>query len=183
MKKALLVIDYINEICHPDGKLSWKWYLDFMWKHDTLSQLNSEIKKFRENWDEIIFVKVAFQKWYTDQPKGSPLLGKAQEFGILGVDTWSSDFLESLDIQETDAVIIKNRVSAFYSNLDEYLKSKDISDLYICGCATDLAVESTAREAHDRDYNVFILANACTAANLWDHERSLESLKKISTII
>lgn len=183
MKKALIIIDYINEICHRDGKLAGKWYADFIESHNTIHHINTAISDFRKSGGEVLFVKVAFQKWYTDQPKWSPLLGKAHEFWILEDGSWGVDFLDSLDVWEGDPVFIKNRISAFYSELDNYLKQHDITDLSFCWCATDLAVESTAREAHDKDYKVTVYAHACAAANTGDHERALKSLEKISTIL
>ncbi len=182
MNTALIVIDYINDICHPEGKLSGKWYSDFIETHNTLEKVNEKIAKFREAENEVIFVKVAFKPWYTDCPLGSPLFWKAPEFWVLERDTWGTNFLESLDIHDTDTVIIKNRVSAFCSDLHEYLSSKNITNIELCWCSTDLAVEGTAREGHDRDYTVSIFADGCAAANEDDHQKSIEAMKKIATI-
>lgn len=183
MKKALIVIDYINDICHPDGKLAAKGYVDFITQHNTIWKVNSHIHQFREAGNEIIFVKVAFQSWYSDQPKHSPLFWKAHEFWVLEINTWGTDFLEDLDITDTDTQIVKNRVSAFCSNLDEYLKRKNIEEIYLMWCATDLAVENTAREAHDKDYIVHVISAWCAAANIEDHTRALDWMQKIAHII
>ena len=55
--------------------------------------------------------------------------------------------------------------------------------IYIVWCSTDLVVESTARNAHDRDYNVNILEDCCSAANINDHNNSISTMKKNSNIL
>jgi nicotinamidase-related amidase len=83
-----------------------------------------------------------------------------------------------LEIDKTDIVITKHRVSAFYRTpLDLILRNKNINSILIAGAATDLSVSNAVRDAHDRDYQVTILADCCVAANQEDHETTLLSLK------
>jgi len=46
-----------------------------------------------------------------------------------------------------------------------------------------MAVQTTAREAHDRDYQVGIIADACGAASLELHEGALKSLQRLAKVI
>ena len=48
-----------------------------------------------------------------------------------------------------------------------------MTEILLAGCATDLAINSTARDAHDRDYIVKVLSSCCIAANNEDHNSSL----------
>jgi nicotinamidase-related amidase len=83
-----------------------------------------------------------------------------------------------------EKIITKNRISSFYNTeLDEYLKSKNIKNIYFSGVSTDLAIESAVRDAHDRDYNVYVIEDCCIAATEDDHLNSLKTLSKISQII
>ncbi len=63
------------------------------------------------------------------------------------------------------------------------MRNNNITDLYICGVATDLAVQVAARDAHDRDFVVHVVEDCCGAANELDHTTSLVPLKKISNVI
>lgn len=82
-----------------------------------------------------------------------------------------------------DIVIHKNRVSAFYNTqLDYVLQTHSITHVMLAGCASDLAINSTARDAHDRDYKVTILSSCCIAANNEDHDDSLRLLEKIAEV-
>ena len=125
MRKALLLIDYINEIVHKDGKLAAKGYADFMEKQQTFHHLAFVIDKARQQQMLIIHVRVGFSPDYHEQPKASPLFGKANEFQILQLGSWSTQFHEQVDVQEQDIIITKHRVNAFHATpLDLILKNK-----------------------------------------------------------
>ncbi len=182
--KALLVIDFINEIVDDKGKLSGKGYAAFIREHNTFEKLNEVITKFRISNSLIIFVRLAFKNDYSDQPKLSPVFGKAHEFGILSEGTWSTEVHALVNREDSDIVITKNRVSAFHNTgLTKMLRENGVTDVYICAVATDLAGEAAGRSAHDDDFNVVIVADACAAANLADHEKSLAFFPKIAKVI
>ena len=185
MKKALLVIDYINEIVDANGKLATKGYAGFITEHDTFTKLNTTIDAFRKAGDPIIFVRLAFNPAYTNQPKTSPVFGKAHEFGILADGTWSSEINSAVDYRkEADEVVVKTRVSAFHeTGLTDLLRKKGVGEVYITGVATDLAVEAAARSAHDNDFVVKVVTDACAAANQQDHEKSLHVLPKLAQLV
>jgi len=182
-KKAIIVMDYINEIVHPEGKFKGKGYADFCKENGTIDNVNNAVKIARDKDFQVIYVKVGFKEDYSNQPKGSLLFGKANEFEALKLNTWATEFYESLDVRETDDVIVKNRVSPFYkTDLEQILQKNNISELYFCGVSTDLVVQSAVRDAHDRDYKVVVLEDCCGAGNKEDHDNSINTLKKISII-
>ena len=184
MKSALIVIDFINEIVDPKGKLAGKGYATFIEQASTFKHLNNAIHAFRQKKSPVIFVRLGYDHQYSDQPKLSPVFGKADEFGILKTGEWSTQFHPSIDYKNTDVTIQKTRVSAFYgTSLLNTLQEMCITNLYIAGVATDLAVESAARDAHDRDFLVSVIADACAAATIEDHEKSLRFLPKIGTVL
>lgn len=78
VKKAVLIIDYINEIASNEGKLSSKGYVSFMNEHDTISNLNFRIKTARENDELLLFVSVGFDKFYINQPKKFSFIWKSK---------------------------------------------------------------------------------------------------------
>jgi nicotinamidase-related amidase len=181
--KALLTIDFINEIVDEKGKLASKGYSDFVKEKKVFEKLSNQIKKARDENMLIIHIRVGFDETYVQQPKDSPLFGKAHEFQALKLNTWATEFHKELNIQKEDVIITKHRVNAFYSTeLDLILKNNKIDTLYIAGVSTDLAVSSTVRDAHDRDYKVIVLEDCCAAASIEDHENSIKSLSKISKI-
>lgn len=183
MKKALICIDFINEIIHPDGKLAGKGYVDFAQQHNSILNIQKLISHYRGEGNEVIHVRVCFNEDYSNQPKNSPLFWKAHEFWALQENSWSTEFLEDIKPVTNEKVITKRRVSAFYdTGLHAYLQSQNIIDVTIIWVATDLAVESAVRDAHDRDYNVTVVSDCCIAGNMEDHEKSLNVMNKVALI-
>jgi|TARA_Y100000034_G_C6901133_1_gene416824 nicotinamidase-related amidase len=181
--KAIMVMDYINEIIHPDGKFKAKGYADFAKNNDTIKNVIDAVEYARNEGMKIIYVKVGFSENYVDQPKESPLFGKANEFQALKLNTWATEFHEDLEIREEDEVIIKHRVSPFYNTgLESYLEKNKIDELYLCGVSTDLVVQSAARDGHDRDYKINVLSDCCAAGSIGDHKNSLKTLEKIAKV-
>lgn len=183
MIKALICVDYIAEIVGESGKLAEKGYYYFVQKHNTLSNLARLQDEFRCDGAKVIHVHLGFAPDYSDHPAKSPLLGGARTGEILRLGTPSVAIVEPVSPKQGDVVIVKKRISAFFgTGLDETLKSLGVTDLFIAGVATDLAVQSAARDAHDRDYAVTIVASSCAAASDADHEAALATLAKFAKV-
>ena len=183
MVTALLLCDFINETVDKDGKLAGRGYPDFIEKHSTFSNLAKLTKKARDQNMLIIHVKVAFSESYVELLEKSPLFGLVKKFGAFKIDTWGTEFHKNIDVKKEDPIVIKHRVGAFYSTrLEAILKSRNIDSILLAGVATDLVVATTARDAHDRGYEVTIIADCCAASNEEDHNNVLKLLKKIATI-
>ncbi|HLB56058.1 MAG TPA: isochorismatase family cysteine hydrolase [Coxiellaceae bacterium] len=178
---ALLVIDFINDIVHPDGKVIAT--ATFVEKHHVIEKANHVIAFAREHKIPIAFVKVGFSESYLECPAHSPVFGKAKELKAFQLNTWGTEFHEKLNVQPSDFVIIKNRVSAFYStSLETFLRANQIQNIILTGVSTDMAIQSTAREAHDRDYKVIIVSDACGAGIAEWHDFTLKQLERLSVI-
>jgi nicotinamidase-related amidase len=66
-----------------------------------------------------------------------------------------------------EKVIVKHFPNSFReTELLEYLKSKKITDLVICGMMTHMCVDSTARAAKDLGYNCILIGDACATRDL-----------------
>ncbi|MFI5349498.1 MAG: isochorismatase family protein [Elusimicrobiota bacterium] len=76
-----------------------------------------------------------------------------------------------------ETVVRKTRYGAFSNpRLARALSSAGVEDLVLCGLATNLCVESTAREAFDRGLNTFVAADATVAHDEELHLGALRSL-------
>jgi nicotinamidase-related amidase len=66
-----------------------------------------------------------------------------------------------------EKVIIKHYPNSFRdTELLEYLKSHDITDLVICGMMTHMCVDSTTRAAKDSGFNIVLIGDACATRDL-----------------
>ncbi len=182
-RTALILIDFVNEIVAEEGKLAGKGYAAFVERHETLDRVSDLLKAGRSRGMYIVHVRVGFTSGYPEHPEASPLFGAAKKFGALQFGTWGTEFHTKVVPLKDETVIAKHRVSAFYATpLDLILRSQGIHKVVLVGVATDLAVQSAARDAHDRDYAVTVVADCCAAADDDDHNHALRQLKKIATV-
>jgi ureidoacrylate peracid hydrolase len=182
MKACLLVIDFINEITHDEGKAPS--CAAFVKDYKVIKKTNAAIAFAREHSMLTIFVKIGFSRNYYETPSQSPVFSGAPGKEAFKLNEWGTEFHEDLDHRLTDAVIVKSRVSPFYATaLEAYLRAQKIDTVIVCGVSTNNAVQAAARDAHDRDYRVIILEDACGAKNLQTHENTLVLLKDFSEVI
>lgn len=79
-----------------------------------------------------------------------------------------------LGAQPGDIEVVKQRYSAFVgTRLNEILKSRGISSVVILGLTTNVCVQSTARDAWQRDYQTITLADCCAEIGEGSHKDSL----------
>jgi nicotinamidase/pyrazinamidase len=83
----------------------------------------------------------------------------------------------------TDAEI--DSYSGFFDNgkrkqteMDAYLKSKGVTEVYIMGLTTDYCVKYTALDAVSLGYNAFLIEDGCKGVNLNEHdvEKAIEEM-------
>jgi nicotinamidase-related amidase len=76
-----------------------------------------------------------------------------------------------------DLIVRKTRVGAFSTtDLDTQLRDPNITTLILAGITTSGVVLSTLRDAHDRDYRVVVLADACADSDPEVHDFPMEKI-------
>jgi nicotinamidase-related amidase len=88
-----------------------------------------------------------------------------------------TELVPELDQQPGDHLVTKQRVGAFLgTGLDEYLRRRGVTQVFMTGISTSAGVESTARSAYDLGYNVVFVADAMTDLNADNHRHSVENV-------
>jgi nicotinamidase-related amidase len=88
-----------------------------------------------------------------------------------------SEFIPELDRQPGDIVIFKRQWGAFYgTDLDLQLRRRGLGAIVLCGIATEFGVESTARDAYERGYELVFAVDAMTGLNAESHLNSIERI-------
>jgi len=84
------------------------------------------------------------------------------DFPVCEAGEWNGDFYR-IKPKPEDAIVTKHRYGAFESSdLDLVLRSMGIRTVIMTGIATNVCVETTARQAFMRDYYV-VFTSDCTA--------------------
>lgn len=77
-----------------------------------------------------------------------------------------------------ERVVTKTLYSAFFNTtLDRMLHAQGIDTLVLAGLTTECCVASTAWDAFERDFHIFIAEDACAAYEPGLHAGALEALK------
>jgi nicotinamidase-related amidase len=151
-RAALLVMDYQPVVL---GSLSDAEAL--------LSRIAEAIAVVRRHRGQVGYVRVAFDDAdYDAVPEHSafaPALATAGE--VLHNDSPTTAIHERVAPEPGDMIVRKTRVGAFSTtDLAEQLCDREIETLILAGVSTSGVVLSTVRDAADRDYRVFVLADA-----------------------
>ena len=88
-----------------------------------------------------------------------------------------TELVPELDRQATDHVLTKFQPGAFYgTTLELYLRRCGVTQVILAGISTSGGVESTARNAYDRGYNVVVVLDAITDRDADAHKNSVEKI-------
>ena len=88
-----------------------------------------------------------------------------------------ADLLPELKQQPSDHVVTKKTWGAFTgTGLDAWLKGRGVTQIVLCGVATSIGVESTARHAHENGFNVTLAVDAMTDRSAESHAHAIKAI-------
>ena len=87
------------------------------------------------------------------------------------------DLVPEAGVQPGDLVVTKRQWGAFYAtDLDQQLRRRSIRTIVLGGVATNFGVESTARAAFDRGYELVFAEDAMSSISAEAHSFSVNNL-------
>jgi nicotinamidase-related amidase len=180
------ITDELKEILDPNKTVLLVWDVqnklvqNIFNKEPFLANLKSVILGAKERKVPVIFSKItllperfesAFRKYLR---KNRPSSMKQIPNGL--------DL--TIEPTDTDIVIPKNTASMFIgTNFEQLLRNAGIITIVITGIATEIGVESTARDAGNRGFFPVIITDAVSSSNQDAHNRSLENLKSMMILL
>jgi len=88
-----------------------------------------------------------------------------------------TELVPELEQHPDDHTVTKERWGAFLgTTLDDYLRRRGVTQVFLTGVATSSGVESTARSAYDHGYNVALVVDAMTDRDADAHQHSVEKI-------
>ncbi|MBW1709171.1 MAG: cysteine hydrolase [Deltaproteobacteria bacterium] len=165
-RKALLVIDMLNDFLEPSGAL---YCGDESRK--IIPAVKDLLEKYRQSDAAIIFLM--------DSHKPDD-----KEFEMFAphcvTGTPGADFIPEIKTNEGDYLVPKTRFSAFYeTDLDNILKQEDISEVHISGVCTSICVMETVADLRNRDYPVVVHEKAVADFDPESHAFALKRMQNI----
>jgi nicotinamidase-related amidase len=137
---------------------------------DVVTRAAKLAKRFREKKALVVLVRVdpgptgeLFPRPLTDieRPRMNPDAG------------WT-DIVPQLGPEPGDALVTKHQPGAFYgTDIEVHLRRRGIQTIVICGIATNIGVEATARVAFEHRYNLVFVEDAMAARDAEAHSASV----------
>lgn len=178
MSAALIIIDLIQDIVgensasYPQTKA-----------RGLIPLANKTAAYARSQNIPVIWVKVGFADDYHDIPPNSPMFNAAKQAGRLRLSARGCEWVDDLDVHPQDEIMVKKAVSAFAGNqLLQWLNDRGHDHLLLGGVSSLMAIQSTARQAHDLGFKVSVLEDLCAAATEEAHYQSMDALAGMAHI-
>src|SRR3990170_5141978 len=173
---ALVIIDVQNDFVSPEGSAA-KRGEDVSAAMATIPNLTRLIDVARRVGLTIVYIKATHSEW-TDTP--SWIYRSSQKSGLntCREGTWGAELYEGISPLPTEREVIKHRYSAFINtDLNTVLKARNIQSVLVCGVATNVCVETTARDAYMFDYYVTMIDDCSAAYEAKLHLGTLDNMR------
>jgi len=186
-RAALVVIDMQNYGCNPDVGLAQmllqrypeisRYYVPRL-TQTTVPNARRLLDAFREAQSRVLFTRHG--PLLAD---GSDMIARRRRRDVESLatndtpalwhrGTFEHDVIATLEPRPDELMTDKNTSSAFNSTGIEWLlRNMRVETLVVCGVATDMCVETTARDAADRGFDVIVVEDA-TATFFEHHHRA-----------
>ncbi len=183
MTSIYLILDMQNDLVHADGPNGKSPLGDMVRSRRVVENTVAALAKARAAGIAVGFVRVGFSEGYPECPKGSPVFSGAPKAGLFQLGKWGTQIHEALEQRVGDVQVIKHRVSPFYSTtLMAQLSAQGIRRIYCSGVSTQAVVQATVRDGHDRDFDMVVLEDCCTAHSEQEHANSMGSLARFCRV-
>lgn len=131
-------------------------------------------EKFRAAGAQVILVRAAFAKDYSDLPNQD--VDQPMQLPAEGLpDDWST-LVDGL-AAKGDLVVVKRHWGAFHgTDLDLQLRRRGIGTIVLGGISTNFGVESTARHAWEHGYKLQIVEDLCAGPSAEAHDFAIRTI-------
>ena len=193
MKRALVVVDVQNDFCEG-GSLPVPGGAEVAFRIGALLHHWTEKDPKAPEYD----VVVATRDHHVDPGDHFAAAGQEPDY----VDTWPAHcvvgtdgeaFHPNLDPQPFDAIFLKGEHAAAYSGFEgrtrdgqalaDWLRSRGVTDLDICGIATDYCVRATALDAMREGFAVRLLTDLVAGVAEESSRSALEEMRTAGAVL
>lgn len=176
-QSALIVVDMQNGFLR-EGASCDRIGLPVAALHPAIAPCQQLVELAHARQVPVIYTRYVYRQDYRD---GGILVGellpalKAER--ALAAGTEDAELINEMQIRAEDYVLDKNRPSAFYATpLETWLNGLEVRDLVVCGVTTNCCVETTVRDASQRDYRTWVVREAVAEYDPIRHSVALESI-------
>jgi ureidoacrylate peracid hydrolase len=158
---ALLVVDMQNGFLEAEGSMA-KLGFPYQRLREAIPGCLRLIAGARKAGVPVMFTQYVYQPDYKDGGVVvEEIMPALKTVRLCAKGTWDADLAAGFKPYANETVIEKNRPSAFYSTqLDSILRAMKVENLVVCGVTSNMCVETTVRDASQRDFRTYVAADA-----------------------
>jgi len=162
MKKVLIVVDMLNDFCHPNGVLAKSIITDELYAQPILKNVVGLVEMFRGQGLPIIWLADA----HAEDDKEFDRFPKHAVKGTWGAEIIGELGPKYVERSSSELVIPKTRYSGFFGTDLEYQLSRLApAAVEVCGVCTSICVMDTVGGLANRDYDIHV--DKSCVANLY----------------
>ncbi|NBH07424.1 isochorismatase family cysteine hydrolase [Amycolatopsis sp. SID8362] len=175
--RALLVVDMQNGFCHPRGSVP-AMLGPMEGVATAIAGCVAAVAAARAAGVPVVYTRHCYRPGYVDAGANFERLGAGiRDSGGLLRGSWDAEVLDELAPAGGDVVVDKTRYDAFFAtDLELVLRGAGVTDLIVCGVATNVCVASSVRTAYAADFGVTVVPEACAGWTTALHEAALKVL-------
>jgi ureidoacrylate peracid hydrolase len=174
---ALIVVDVQNDFVSPEGSAG-KRGDDVGAATAMVPNLVRLIEEGRRVGLTIIYIRTTHSDW-TDTPSWIYRTSQKSGLSTCREGSWGAEFYDGISPLPSERVVIKHRYSAFINtDLNTVLRARGIQSVLVCGVATNVCVETTARDGYMYDYYVTMIDDCSAAYDAKLHMGTLENIRR-----
>jgi ureidoacrylate peracid hydrolase len=175
-RACVLVIDVQNEFCARSGAFHRTGH-DVNLIEAMVPTLLEFIDRARAVGCPVLFVRAIYDEHVLAPNWQDPDILCNLAVPRCRTGTWGAEFYK-VEPRPGEVVVTKHRYSPFIeTELDTILRARGVETLILTGVATDVCVESTARDGFMKDYYIVVVDDCTGTSSRRAHEATLESVR------
>jgi ureidoacrylate peracid hydrolase len=182
---ALIVVDVQNDFCAPGGMMDSEG-LDLSAVQAMAERVTGLIDAARGAGALVVFIRNVYSTegnlYLSDTWLEQATRRRGNSYtrrDVCADGSWEGDFYGDVRPKPGEPVVTKHRFAAFHNtDLETILRSHGIRTVVMAGVASNVCVETTAREAFVRDYYVVFLEDGTATYFDEDHQATLRVMDR-----
>jgi ureidoacrylate peracid hydrolase len=177
-RTAVLIIDMQNGFCHPEGSFG-RAGADVSGCGAAAPGCAELVELARTAGLPVAWTRAIHRDDLSDWRMLTevPMYAALRGVGSCVEGTWDADFVDGLAPADGELVVTKSRFSPFYeTEIEGWLRVRRVENLLVGGVGTSACVESSVRDASQRDFRTYVVAEATGDISADAHEHSLHMM-------
>jgi nicotinamidase-related amidase len=153
---AVLVVDMQNAFIDPKGSLA-RLGVPVARNVRPIPHIQAVLAAARAAEVPIVHLRFVLREDLSDLGEVGRRFPPLRELRHCAEGSWDAAFYPGMEPRPGEYAVVKNRFSGFFgTDLDELLRILRVDTLVVTGVATNVCVESTVRDAFERDYRIVV---------------------------